>query len=90
MPDAAIKDKIRAYVSDTYFVDFGEEEDALSTSDDLFAEGVFDSLALVQFVEYLEEEFGVSVEESVLMDGEMQSVDAAAAYVEAQRSRSAG
>lgn len=77
---AVVAEKIVAYIEGTYLVEFGK--DGLEPSSDLFDAGIFDSMAMVSFTEFLEESFGVAIDPDAVMEGALASVASAAAYVE--------
>lgn len=83
MQDHGVTEKLAQYVQDTYLVQFGKEGIELST--DLFGAGVFDSMAMVNYTLFIEEEFGVRVEPEAIMDGSLVSIQATAQYIEARR-----
>ena len=82
-PDRAeIAALIRAHVAERFFVEFGDG--GLGEGDDLFEAGVFDSMALVEFVAFLEERFAVTVAPEAVMEGGIASVAGAADHVAAR------
>ena len=82
MIDDAVTDKLAQYVQDTYLIEFGSQDIDLST--DLFSAGVFDSMAMVNYTLFIEEEFGVRVEPDAILDGSLVSVRSTAAYIKAR------
>jgi acyl carrier protein len=83
MLDDNVTGKLAEYVQDTYLVEFGKEGLELST--DLFAAGVFDSMAMVNFTLFIEEAFGVRVEPEAIMDGSLVSIQSSAEYIKARQ-----
>ncbi len=83
MQKHSVTDKLAQYVQDTYLVEFGKDGVELST--DLFGAGVFDSMAMVNYTLFIEEEFGVRVEPEAIMDGSLVSIRSSADYIEARK-----
>ena len=74
---------IRSFIAASFFVDELDEEASFLES------GVVDSLGLAQLVTFLEEEFGITVEDRDLVPDNLDSVARAASFVERKRGRSA-
>jgi acyl carrier protein len=70
------RERIRRFISDTFFVDtFGDDESFLRS-------GILDSLGMMQLVAFLDSELGVKVEDSELVPENLDSVANVVAYVE--------
>jgi acyl carrier protein len=54
-------------------------------SDDLFASGVLDSFALVDFVALLEDECGIKIPDSDVNPGNFQTIETIERYVDSHR-----
>ena len=72
---------IKIHIEETCLVVFGEDD--LNFDTDLFGEGVFDSLALVNFVVFIKESFGVEFDIDVMFSGEANSLKTLAYYIAA-------
>jgi acyl carrier protein len=83
MLNGNVTKKLAEYVQETYLIEFGKEGIELST--DLFGAGVFDSIAMVNYTLFIEEEFGVRVEPEAIMDGSLVSIQSASEYIEARK-----
>ena len=83
MLDQSVTEKLAQYVQDTYLVEFGK--DGIGHSTDLFGAGVFDSMAMVNYTLFIEEEFGVRVEPEAVMDGSLVSIQATAQYIHTRK-----
>lgn len=60
MDKAAIHDKVKNYILDTFLP--GEDPDELTDDTPLMTSGILDSLATLKIVTFLEEEFDIAVE----------------------------
>lgn len=60
MDQAAIRDKVKAYILEQFLP--GENPDELADDTPLMTTGILDSLATLKLVTYLEEEFDIAVE----------------------------
>jgi acyl carrier protein len=79
LTEAEIARKLMGFVEDKYFVAFDAGE--IDPSTDLFAAGVFDSMALVGLTQYVETEFGVAVDPEAIMNGDLVSIESTTAYI---------
>jgi acyl carrier protein len=69
------RERIRRFISDTFFVDaFGDDESFLRS-------GILDSLGMMQLVAFLDSGLGVKVEDSELVPENLDSVASVVAYV---------
>lgn len=82
--DEEIAAKIRGWLEETKFAEFGEGE--LSDTDSLFDHDILDSLGLVGLVAWLEEAFDVRVADEDLVPENMESVARIARYVRGRTS----
>lgn len=69
MPDAAFEGRVLDLIEKVCFDDVVREERDM----DLFEEGLFDSLAAIEFLVSVEEEFGVSIAPTELERDEMNT-----------------
>jgi acyl carrier protein len=65
-------DKIRAYVLQSAYV----AQDDISDRTKIFAEGYFDSMGFVMLISFINEEFGVEVMDSELVEENFESINA--------------
>jgi acyl carrier protein len=74
-----VRDRLRQFIRDTFYVeDFADE-------DSFLANGIIDSLGVMQLVTFLEAEFGLRVDDADLLPENFDSVARLAAYVERRR-----
>jgi acyl carrier protein len=71
-----VKDRLRKFIQDEVL--FGE---GTVTDDQDLLGGVLDSLALLQFVEFVESEFGLEVGDADMVPDNFRTLDAVETYV---------
>jgi acyl carrier protein len=72
----AVRDSIRAFVVETFFVDdFSDEEPFLRS-------GIIDSMGMLQLVAFIQEQFGIQVLDEELVPENLDSVARVTAFVE--------
>ncbi len=73
----SIKEKVKTYVVQTAYS--GENEIKDSTL--IFSEGYFDSMGFVMLISFLEENFGLSVNDDELIEENFESINAVTDFV---------
>lgn len=71
--------KLRAHVLDTYL--FTSDENALGNDDSFLDKGIIDSTGILELVMFLEEQFGVKVDDSELLPENFDSINRLAQFV---------
>jgi len=74
-----IKEKVKAFIVENFL--FGEEGD-LKEDTSFLEEGIIDSTGVLEMVDFLEEEFGISIEDEELIPENLDSLKNIAAYLE--------
>ena len=74
-----IKAKIKAFIVENFL--FGNEN-GVKDDTSFLEEGIIDSTGILEMVSYLEEEFGISVEDEELVPENLDSVSRIAAFVD--------
>lgn len=72
--------KIRAFIFEHFLFDAAEE--ALRNDTSFLEQGVIDSTGILELVDWLEEAFGISVEDEELVPENLDSVNLLAAYID--------
>lgn len=72
-------ESIRTYILENYL--FTDDPSALGDDDSLLERGVIDSTGVLELVMYLEEQFGISVQDEDLTPRNLDSVNAIVAFV---------
>jgi acyl carrier protein len=80
----AIDQQIRQFIIDTFL--FGAEHEAPSNDDSLLEQRIMDSTGVLEIVAFLEERFGVKVEDEEMLPANLDSISKLAAFVERKRS----
>ena len=71
--------KIRAFIFDNFL--FDAEDEALKNDTSFLEEGIIDSTGVLELVDWLEEEFSISVEDDELIPENLDSVNLLSAYI---------
>ncbi len=74
-----VQDRVRQFIKDTFLVD------EVGDDDSFLANGVIDSLGVMQLVNFVESEYGVGVADTDLVPENFDSIARVAAYVERMR-----
>jgi acyl carrier protein len=64
---------------------YGGGPTKLEPDDELISSGLLDSMALLRLIVFIEEQFGLSVEDGELMPENFQSISLIKAYVESKQ-----
>jgi acyl carrier protein len=73
------RDKIRAFVMENFL--FGNDQD-LNDDTSFLDEGIIDSTGILELVSFLEEEFGISLEDEEILPENLDSIKNVVAYLE--------
>ena len=74
-----VKDKIREFVVENFL--FGKD-DGLKDDTSFLDEGIIDSTGILELVSFLEEEFGIAVEDEELIPENLDSIANVTTYLE--------
>jgi acyl carrier protein len=74
-----VQDRVRQFIKDTFLVD------EVGDDDSFLANGIIDSLGVMQLVTFVESEYGVRVADTDLVPDNFDSISRVAAYVERLR-----
>ena len=73
----ALKNELFDYVKENTF----KETDSLQSDTKLFVEGIFDSMGFALLLDYLEEKFQITADDSDLVEENFESIDALAEFI---------
>jgi acyl carrier protein len=73
------KDRVRTFVVENFL--FGEGED-LKDDTSFLDEGIIDSTGILELVDFLEEEFEISIDDEELIPKNLDSLNNVSAYVD--------
>lgn len=71
--------RIRAFIFDSFL--FDADDSALKNDASFLEQGIIDSTGVLELVDWLEEQFGFSVEDDELIPENLDSVNALAAFI---------
>lgn len=75
----SIEAKIRDYILENYL--FTDDQNALSNQESFLDKGIIDSTGIMEVIMFLEEEFGISVEDEEMIPENLDSVNNIVAFV---------
>jgi acyl carrier protein len=76
-----VRDDLRRFIADAFLIDdFGDDDSFVAT-------GIVDSLGIMQVVAFLEQEYGLRVDDSDLVPENFDSLSRVAAFVERSQPR---
>jgi len=76
--DEIIK-KVRAFIFDNFL--FDADDDELGNDDSFLDQGIIDSTGVLELVEWLEDEFDITVDDEELIPENLDSVNSLAAFI---------
>jgi len=75
----SIENKVRQYMLENYL--FTDDPSALADGDSFLDKGIIDSTGILEVIMFLEEEFGIKVEDEEMVPENLDSVANIAAYI---------
>ncbi len=78
-----IQDQIRAFITSNFYV---SDPGALGNADSLLDSGVIDSTGVLEIISFLEEHFGLTVEDAEMLPENLDSIDNISHFVGRKRS----
>ena len=82
MTQAEIRDKVWAYIVENFL--YMRPNLQVGPDDSLLKKGVFDSLGVMEVIGFIEETFGISVEQEEVTEAHFGTLNAIATYVAAK------
>jgi len=76
----SVEQKIRDYILDNYL--FTDDQSALANEDSFLDKGIIDSTGIMEVIFFLEEEFGIQVDDEEMVPENLDSVKNIVTYVE--------
>lgn len=76
------KDKLRIYILENYL--FSNDQSALADDDSFLDKGIIDSTGILEVIYFLEEEFGIKVEDEEMVPENLDSISNLARYIESK------
>lgn len=81
---ATVRQEIRAFIYETYF--FGDESEQFEDTDSFMEQGIIDSTGVLELTSFLEEKYGVTVEDDEMLPANLDSVANLIAFIERKKS----
>lgn len=75
-----LEEKIKGYILENYL--FTDDASQLASGDSLLERGIIDSTGILEVIMFLEEEFGVTVEDDEMVPENLDSVANLVAFVQ--------
>jgi len=75
----SVEQQIREYILENYL--FTDEQSALQSSDSFLEKGILDSTGILEVIYFIEEEFGMSVDDEEMVPENLDSVDNIVAFI---------
>ena len=75
----AVEQKVRDYILENYL--FTNDQGALSSADSFLEKGIIDSTGILEVIHFLEDEFGIRVEDEEMVPENLDSVNNIVAFV---------
>jgi acyl carrier protein len=75
---AVVKDQLKKFIVETSFVPAEKVKDDTL----IFIEGIFDSMGFLSLINFIEENFKIKAADSELLEGNFESVNAIAGFIE--------
>ena len=85
---AQVAERLREFILNSYL--FGDAARMPSDTDSLLRTGVLDSTGVLELIEFLESEFGISVEESETVPANLDTIEGLVRYVASKGSEDEG
>ena len=74
-----VRKKLRKYLFANFL--FGGREDSLGNDTSFLEKGIIDSTGILEIVNYIEEEFGIKVEDEEMIPENLDSINRLTAYI---------
>ena len=78
-----IKQKLRQYILENFL--FSDNPDDLADDDSFMDKGIIDSTGILEVIEFLEDEFGITVEDEEMIPENLDSVNRILGFVQTKQ-----
>ena len=75
----SVEQQVRDYILENYL--FTDDQAALNNADSFLSTGILDSTGILEVIYFLEEDFGIKVEDDEMVPENLDSVDQIVAFV---------
>lgn len=83
----SVKDAVSRFILENFL--FTDDVTALRNDESLIGRGIVDSTGVMELIAFLEEQFGIAVDEDEMVPENLDTIDAIAVFVEQKRTTSA-
>lgn len=80
-----MKDKIRQFIFENFL--FGESSNGLKDDDSFLDQGIIDSTGILELVAFLEEHFGINIEDEELVPENLDSVNNLVVFIDKKKNQ---
>lgn len=80
--ESSLRSRVRSFIVDNYL--FGDESGVPGDDDSLIESGVIDSTGVLELIEFLEDAFGITVDESETVPQNLGSISGIVRFVQAK------
>ena len=78
-----IRQQLREFILETFL--FGDNSEQFSDSDSFMEKGIIDSTGVLELTAFLEEKYGVTVEDEELVPANLDSIDNLIGFIDRKR-----
>jgi acyl carrier protein len=75
--------KLREYIFDNFL--FTEDENALGNDDSFMEKGIIDSTGILEVIKFIEEDFGITVEDAEMIPENLDSINNVSAFIQRKK-----
>lgn len=75
----SVEQQVRSYILENYL--FSDDETALGNSDSFLEKGILDSTGILEVIYFMEDEFGIKVEDQEMVPENLDSVERIVAFI---------
>lgn len=79
----SVEQKLRGYILENFL--FTDDPKALDNADSFMKKGIIDSTGILEVINFLQDEFGIQVEDEEMVPANLDSVNSIVAFVERKR-----
>ncbi|MDH5648672.1 MAG: acyl carrier protein [Gammaproteobacteria bacterium] len=79
----SIEHKLRGYILENFL--FTDDESALSSSDSFLEKGIIDSTGIMEVIYFIQEEFGIEVDDNEMIPENLDSVNNIVKFLEKKK-----
>lgn len=78
-----LKQELRSFIYETYF--FGDDSEKFEDNDSFMDKGIIDSTGVLELTTFMEEKYGITVEDDEMVPANLDSIDNLVAYIQRKK-----